>query len=83
MKKLFFAALIAGSLFACNNNSTSDAIENKKDSTIDAIEDRTDSTQHQIQENADSAKARLERASDAAKQDVKDNAKKLDSSIKK
>lgn len=74
MKKLFFSAVIATALFACNSNGTSDA-DSSKDSTIDAIENKTDSMQQQVQENADSTKKAMENASDSLKQEVKDTAK--------
>ncbi len=62
MKKIFLAFVIAGSLAACDSNSTT-TTEDKKDS----IENRTDSVQNQIQTNADTAIDRVERKSDSLK----------------
>lgn len=74
MKKLFFSAVIATALFACNSNGTSDA-DSTKDSTVNAIENKTDSMQHQVQVNADSTKQIMENKSDSLKQEVKDSVK--------
>lgn len=75
MKKLFFSAVIATALFACNSNGTSDA-DSAKDSTVNAIENKTDSLQDQVQQQADSTKNALEQTSDSLKEVEKDTAAK-------
>lgn len=77
MKKLLFTALIAGSLFACNN-ATTEATDNTADSANNKIEATTDAAQAQVQDAADSAKKSLEATSDSAK----DQIKAVDSTVK-
>ncbi|MBA2250861.1 MAG: hypothetical protein H0W12_11795 [Chitinophagaceae bacterium] len=66
MKKFLLVLLVAGSLAACNDDSTSKTTEAKKDS----IENKTDSLQNKVQVAADTTKDRMERKSDSLKAKV-------------
>lgn len=81
MKKALLSFLIAGSLIACNNFTSSTA-DKKIDSVVNKIEDQTDSLKHKVQVNADTLKNQLERKGDSAKAKVEAKMDKMDSAHK-